>query len=167
MSLGGHDELELRLKELVEEVRRRDGQPGPRRWLCLFDLVRFRKLRKKDDEFGFGSLNKSGETSPAELLAELLRDGPPVGIHVWVWCDSANTVQRWLSREMQQQFEQRVLFAMNATDSSQLIDSPAASRLGPHRAWLFNGDRGTLEKFRPYRPPEPGWLKERVGEPAT
>jgi hypothetical protein len=169
IALGDHDDLEPRLKELVDEVRRRDGQPGPRWWLCLFDLVRFRKLRKKDDDFGFGGLSKSGETSPGDLLAELLRDGPPVGIHVWTWCDGANTVQRWLTREMQQQFEQRVVFAMNATDSSQLIDSPVASRLGPHRAWLFNGDRGTLEKFRPYRPPEPGWLRAHVsvGEPGA
>jgi len=167
VALGGHEMLDGSLKELVDEVRRRDGQPGPRRWLCLFDLVRFRKLRRKDDDFGFGSLDKSGGASPGELLAELLRDGPPVGVHVWAWCDSANTVQRWLSREMQHQFEQRVVFAMNANDSSQLIDSPVASRLGPHRAWLFCGDRGTLEKFRPYQPPEGGWLQERLRESAT
>uniref|UniRef100_A0A7C4LJT5 Cell division protein FtsK n=1 Tax=Schlesneria paludicola TaxID=360056 RepID=A0A7C4LJT5_9PLAN len=156
--LGGQHDLEARLQELVAEARRREGQPGPRRWLCLFDLVRFRKLRRKDDDFGFGGFDKSTGSAPPELLAELLRDGPPVGLHVWVWCDSANTAHRWLSRDMQQQFEHRVVFAMNATDSSQLIDSPAASRLGPHRAWLFDGERGTLEKFRPYSPPEPGWL---------
>jgi S-DNA-T family DNA segregation ATPase FtsK/SpoIIIE len=167
--LAGHDELAARLQELVDEVRRRDGQPGARRWLCLFDLVRFRKLRRKDDDYGFGGFDKAAAASPSDLLAELLRDGPPVGIHTWLWCDSANTVQRWLSREMQQHCEQRVVFAMNATDSSQLIDSPAASRLGPHRAWLFNGDRGTLEKFRPYRPPEPGWLTQHTppGEPGA
>ncbi len=147
-------DLDAKLAELVEEVRQRDGRPGPRIWLCLFDLVRFRKLRKKDDDYGFGGFDKKGGTaSPPDMLAEILRDGPSVGIHTWIWCDSVNTMSRWLSRETQGHFEQRIAFAMNATDSSQFIDSPAASRLGPNRAWLFRGDRGTLEKFRPYSPP--------------
>lgn len=147
-------DIDARLAELVEEVRKRDGQPGPRIWLCLFDLVRFRKLRKKDDDYGFGSFDKKGGTaSPPDMLAEILRDGPSVGIHTWIWCDSVNTLSRWLSREAQGHFEQRIAFAMNASDSSQFIDTPAASRLGPNRAWLFRGDRGTLEKFRPYSPP--------------
>jgi S-DNA-T family DNA segregation ATPase FtsK/SpoIIIE len=80
-------------------------------------------------------------------------DGPSVGVHVWAWCDSVNTVTRWFSRDMQGHFKQRIGFAMNATDSSQLLDSPVASRLGPNRAWLFRGDRGLLKKFRPYHPP--------------
>lgn len=148
--------LDGKLEELVEEIRRRDGRPGPRIWLCLFDLVRFRKLRKKDDDFGsFGGFDKKSAASPSEMFAEVLRDGPSVGVHTWVWSDSVNTMSRWLSREMQGHFEQRIAFAMNAADSSQLLDTPAASRLGPNRAWLFRGDRGVLEKFRPFSPPQP------------
>lgn len=157
LSLHDQADLESILKELADEVRLRDGRPGPRRWLCLFDLVRFRKLRRKDDDFGFGGFDKK-EASPSDLLAEILRDGPSVGVHVWLWCDSTNTVSRWLSREMQQQLENRVALAMNANDSSQLIDSPAASRLGANRAWLYRGDRGTLDKFRPYSAPRAGQI---------
>ncbi len=144
--------LKTQLPLLVEEIRRRDGQPGPRIWLCLYDMARFRKLRRKDDDYGFGGFDKKA-ASASDQLAEILRDGPSVGVHVWAWCDSVNTVSRWFSREMQGHFEQRIGFAMNATDSSQLLDSPVASRLGPNRAWLFRGDRGLLEKFRPYHPP--------------
>lgn len=154
LELRDANDLDGVLKELAAEVRDRDGRPGPRRWLCLFDVVRFRKLRRKDDDFGYGGFDKK-EASPSDLLAEILRDGPSVGVHVWLWCDSANTVSRWLSREMQQHLENRVALAMNASDSSQLIDTPAASRLGANRAWLFRGDRGTLDKFRPYSPPRP------------
>jgi DNA segregation ATPase FtsK/SpoIIIE, S-DNA-T family len=46
-----------------------------------------------------------------------------------------------------------VLFPMNAADSSNLIDSPLASRLGPGRAILYREDRGSAEKFRPYAVP--------------
>lgn len=145
-------DLEQVLTELVDELRTRDGKPGPRRWLTLFDLARFRKLRRKDDDFGFGGFDKKA-ASPSDQLAEILRDGPGVGIHVCIWCDSTNTMTRWLSRDMQQQLEHRVALPMNASDSSLLIDSPVASRLGANRAWLYRGDRGTLDKFRPYSLP--------------
>jgi hypothetical protein len=49
-----------------------------------------------------------------------------------------------------QDFEMRVLFQMNANDSSSLIDSPEAARLGVHRAIFYDEGQGLLEKFRPY-----------------
>jgi len=52
----------------------------------------------------------------------------------------------------------RVVFQMNATDSSNLIDTPLASRLGVHRAILYNEGRGTIEKFRPYGLPTDEWM---------
>ena len=55
----------------------------------------------------------------------------------------------------------RVLFQMSAADSSNLIDSPLASRLGQHRALYHTEDRAQPEKFRPYGPPPgctgPAW----------
>ncbi len=47
---------------------------------------------------------------------------------------------------------------MSANDSSMLIDSPAASKLGPNRALHFSEEEGRLEKFRPYGPPNDDWL---------
>ena len=57
------------------------------------------------------------------------------------------------------ELENRIVFQMNSSDSSNLIDSPAAARLGPHRALLYREESGTSEKFRPYHAPEPGWLQ--------
>ena len=57
------------------------------------------------------------------------------------------------------EFEMRVLFQMSAADSSHLIDSPAASKLGLHRALYFSEDRGHAEKFRPYGLPSADWLQ--------
>jgi hypothetical protein len=54
--------------------------------------------------------------------------------------------------------EMRVLFRMNAGDSSSLIDSPAASLLGVYRAIFDDRGQGLSEKFRPYGPPSPQWL---------
>ena len=53
---------------------------------------------------------------------------------------------------------------MSQNDSSSLIDSPVASRLGPQRALFHSEEAGALEKFRPYGLPSDEWLawvKER------
>ena len=60
---------------------------------------------------------------------------------------------------MLREFEMRVIFQMSSADSSNLIDSPAASRLGVNRALLYSDERGTTEKFRPYGPPSDEWLQ--------
>jgi hypothetical protein len=56
------------------------------------------------------------------------------------------------------ELDQRVLFQMSANEYSNLMDSPAASRLGANRAILFSEELGQQEKFRPYGPPEAKWL---------
>lgn len=43
---------------------------------------------------------------------------------------------------------------MSGNDSSVLLDSLAASRLGFYRALVASEEMGTVEKFRPYAPPE-------------
>ena len=47
---------------------------------------------------------------------------------------------------------------MSINDSSALIDSPAAGRLGENRALYFNEEQGKTEKFRPYGLPDQAWL---------
>ncbi|WP_157605427.1 FtsK/SpoIIIE domain-containing protein [Schlesneria paludicola] len=149
------------LEALIAELHRRADEPGAPIVLVIYDLARFRDLRKSDDEYSYGGGFGSGEpkaASPAQNFTEILRDGPSAGIFTIAWVDSFQTSQRWLSREQMNRFELRVLFAMNANDSSSLVDSPLAGRLGENRALLYRGDLGTLEKFRPYSPPTADWL---------
>jgi hypothetical protein len=61
------------------------------------------------------------------------------------------------------EFEMRVLFQMSANDSANLIDSPAATMLGLHRALFYNEHLGTLETFRPYAMPDSVWIEEIAG----
>ena len=39
---------------------------------------------------------------------------------------------------------------MSANDSSYLMDTPAASRLGAERALIFSEEKGATERFRPF-----------------
>ena len=56
------------------------------------------------------------------------------------------------------EFGLRVLFQMGANDSSALMDSPAASRLGRNRALFVTDETSQPEKFRPYGMPSNAWL---------
>ena len=69
-----------------------------------------------------------------------------------------NNFQRAFERNAMREFEVRILFQMSQNDSGNLIDSPLAGRLGPHRALLFSEEQGRLEKFRPYQLPDDAWL---------
>jgi energy-coupling factor transporter ATP-binding protein EcfA2 len=138
-------------------LRHQQGQDvAPPIYLFLYNLGRFRDL-KKEEEFSFSSGEDKAD-SPAKQFAAILRDGPPLGIHSLVWCDTFSNLSRMLDRQSLRDFEMRVLFQMNANDSSSLTDTPEASRLGVHRALFYDEGQGRMEKFRPYGLPSPEWL---------
>jgi DNA segregation ATPase FtsK/SpoIIIE, S-DNA-T family len=160
------------INTLAKELEKRQAanhNPAhdPAVYVLIYGLQRFRVLRKTEDEFSF-SLSSSdddgGAAKPANTgkqFADLLRDGPAVGIHVLAWADTAVAVDRTLDRGSLREFDHRVLFQMSAADSSTLIDSPAANKLGFHRALAYSEEQGVMEKFRPYALPDQAWL-ERV-----
>ncbi len=133
--------------------------------LLLHGLQRFRSLRRDEDDFSFGS--SDAPPKPDRVLASVLRDGPPLGVHVVAWADTASSLQRVVDRNGMREFDQRVLMQMGANDSSGLIDSPAASRLGAERALLFSEERGTVERFRPFEPASDSELAALVRAPAS
>jgi DNA segregation ATPase FtsK/SpoIIIE, S-DNA-T family len=148
------------LAELVAEIdRRQKGESTDRspRFLLVFGVHRFRELRKAEDDFGFGRRGER-EPSPAERFNVILRDGPPVGIHIIAWCDSLTGLNRAFERPQLREFGMRVLFQMSAADSSTLMDTPAASRLKRHQALFLLEDQERPEKFRPYGMPPADWL---------
>jgi hypothetical protein len=148
------------IARLAAEVRRRlDEQVTDAEsvFVVIRDLARFRELRRNESDFGF-SMGGDAKATPAQELVTLLKDGPAVGVHVLIWCDSLTNLQRTFDRGTLKEFELRVLFQMSGSDSSQLVDSPVAVKLGPQRALFIHEETGTLEKFRPYAFPGDEWL---------
>ena len=140
---------------------RQKGESADRspRYLIIHGIHRFRDLRKSDDDMGFGRRGAERVVSATEHFANILRDGPSVGVHVIVWCDVLTNLQRSIDRQLLREFGMRVLFQMNANDSSTLIDNPVASRLGRNRAIFVTEEQAQPEKFRPYGLPSRDWLK--------
>jgi hypothetical protein len=164
--VGGWREVPAIIAEVAGEVERRQQHPeGPMSpwFLFVYSLQRFRDIRPAEDDFGSFSRREEEAPNPGKLFKTVLRDGAAVGVYLVVWCDTMNNVTRSLERSGLREFEMRVLFQMSGSDSSNLIDSPAASRLGMHRAIFYSEDRGQPEKFRPYGLPPQAWL-DRMAE---
>lgn len=126
-------------------------------YLVAYHLSRFRDLRKGDD-YSF-SFSDDDSANAAGQLTNLLREGPSFGMHALLWCDTYTNATRTLDRNALRELESRVLLQMSAADSSNLMDSPAASKLGVNRAILYSEERGEAEKFRPYGRPTDEWLQ--------
>jgi hypothetical protein len=161
------------LTEVAEEVERRQQQhelEGPAVYLFIHGLQRFRDLRRGEDDFGF-SRSDDQPATPDKQLAMILKEGPRLGVYTMLWCDSLNNVNRCFDRPTLRELGMLVLFQMSAADSSTLIDTPLASKLGLNRALFHSEDRGQAEKFRPYGLPPAAWLawvKEQLhGRPAV
>ena len=148
--------------ELAAEIKRRQESTSDDQapiYIFIYDIQRFRDLRKSDDDFGYTRYDEDKPVPPSKLFGDVLRDGPPVGIHTIIWCDSVNNMNRTLDRQGMKEFENRILFQMSANDSSTLIDTPAASKLGENRALYYSEEENRIEKFRPYGVPELEWLE--------
>lgn len=151
------------INEIAEEVKRRqenDHAGAPDIYLFVYALQRYRALRKSEESFSFSASDEEKGADAGKQFAEVLREGPPNGVHVVAWADTAVALDRTLDRHSMREFDNRVLFQMSAADSSNLIDSPAANKLGFHRALAYSEEQGVVEKFRPYGLPEAQWLQQ-------
>lgn len=176
VKVSGNAESGATIAELAAELDRRRANDSPTAagsppWFVLvYDLSRFRNLRKQEDDYGFSGFGDKAEgeaARPDKQFAELLREGAAYGIHLLVWCDTLTNFNRTLDRQGLREFDTRVLLQMSAADSSLLIDVAAASQLGRRRALLYREDEGRLEKFRPFAVPTDEWLAwfaEQLGE---
>ncbi len=127
--------------------------------MAIRDIGQFRSLRKEDDDFSLGGFGTPKAATPASQFSDLVRRGATVGIHVIVWADTFSNAMRWLSNSLLREFENRIAFRMNQTDSSSLVDTPMAATLVPGRAILYRDQTGTAEKFRPFAQPTSVWLE--------
>jgi len=160
-NVGWHDVVDT-IAELAHEVDARvqeSRHDAPSIFLMIFGLQRYRMLRRNEDVF---SLSRDEEATPHcdAQFADLLREGPTVGVHTLVWANTLSTLERTLDRQTIHEFDHRVLFQMSTADSSNLIDSPIANQLGLHRALLHSEEQGGMERFRPYAAIPEGWLIE-------
>jgi len=156
------EELDNRLANEEESLNEM-----PTIYLIIYGFQRARDL-EKDDGFSYKlPIGSTSETQPksnyGNEFVSILREGPLLGIHNIIWCDTFSNFQRRLDRTKLREFQMRVVLQIGEDDSTQLIDTKAASKIGPHRAFFYNEEEGHLEKFRPFALPEEEWILD-IGE---
>ena len=154
-------DIDASIGSIYEEFQKRstDGSDGkPPVFLLIHSVQKFKKLRYEDD-FSF-SMDEDDGPKPGNQLSEIICEGPGLGIHVILACDTYSNLGRFLSRKALQECELRVLFQMSANDSAALIDSPKAGTLGMSRGLFYNEQEGYQEIFHPYALPGADWFEE-------
>jgi hypothetical protein len=164
LRIGRRRQLPDIIREVAGEVKRRvaeDSQSRPAWFLVVYGLQRARDLRDElgPPTFSFSSSEPEGP-STAQQFASILRDGPDVGVHTIVWCDSVTNLNRVVDSRLLREFGLRVALQMSEQDSLGLLDSPIARQLGPYRAIFYVDDEARQEKFRPYAVPDEEWLRD-------
>jgi DNA segregation ATPase FtsK/SpoIIIE, S-DNA-T family len=161
-SLRKASEADAVVAELSSELTAREaagvGPNSPAIVLAVRNIGQFRSLRRDEDDFGMSGFGVARSATPASQLGDLIRKGPLVGIHVIVWSDTFSNAMRWLSNSLLREFDSRIAFRLNQTDSSSLIDTPAAASLSPGRAILYRDQTGAADRFRPFSWPSQQWL---------
>ncbi len=158
VSHGKNKNVKAYLESLKEEVERRldDESTGDSNiYLTLLATQRGRKFRKID---GY-TLSEEGE-----LLSYILKEGADVGVFVIMHVDNLNNMGRCFDDAIRNEFSQRIALQMSADDSTNLIDSDIASKLGPDRAYYYDETEGILKKFKPYTKPNLMWFENLLAQ---
>jgi hypothetical protein len=149
LEVAGPRQAGALLTQLLALLERRlEGESGPEVFFLIPGLQRWRELRGPDAFV---------QSEPAKGLTRLAEEGPEVGIHLLAWADSLATVERVFKRGGLAHFDLRVALQMSDKESSDLLGSAVAARLGENRALFRHEDweAGRMEKFKPYALPEP------------
>jgi ABC-type multidrug transport system fused ATPase/permease subunit len=153
-------QIEEAISGLAAEVQKRLAEniyDGPIEFLFISGLQRYRMLHKKEEDWSMSSEQNS--ISLDKQLTNIISDGPAVGIHTIIGVDTFGMLEKVLGRKTLGEFNNQVLFQMSNADSSSLIDSPIANKLGFQQALFYNQEQGIFEKFRFYAPPDENWLR--------
>ncbi|MBL8812837.1 MAG: hypothetical protein JNM43_21910, partial [Planctomycetaceae bacterium] len=161
-------EVDSVITDLFQEMTARENgdvpHDAPEILLAIRNLGQFRTLRREEDDFGMGAFGSSKTVTTASMLGDLIRKGPLVGIHLMIWADTFSNAMRWLSNSLLREFDTRIAFRLNQTDSASLIDTPAAASLSQGRAILYRDQTGSADRFRPFSWPGEEWLKTLAGD---
>lgn len=146
------DVLSAYLDEVNERVEQDDSR-RPAKLLFLFGVHRAREL-----DSDVGSLDVDGDL--VEQLERVMRDGPEVGVHVWLWSDSVAGASRRLTPRMMRETGWRVAGKMSGDDSHAFIGTGQAADLRESQLLIVNEDRGVSTRVTAYAPPSRGWVAQ-------
>lgn len=153
------------LERLRAEVQRRvdeDDTSGHAIFVLLYGMHRARDF---DPDF----VDYDSEVDLPDVLTRILRDGPEVGVHTFMWFDSVTAISRRLPAAAVRESAWRLAGRMSADDSTSFVGVDSASSLREQQILAVNEDRGILQRCTTISEPSPTWtqqlLKLVLGDP--
>jgi S-DNA-T family DNA segregation ATPase FtsK/SpoIIIE len=153
------------LEAIVTDRTDREATSEPSVILALLGLHRARDLRS-DDAGGFANaFDSEPAVNLTRCLEKILQDGPDVGVHALLWCDSFGNLERVVDRRGLNEIGLRVSGSLSPAESHRLFDEEVAAGIDkPHRLVKFDDEHvGVFELFRPYSLPTPAFLQTFAG----
>lgn len=142
------------LRAEITERTELDDYSAPARVLILIGIHRARELSA---EAAYDVDSESGR------LADVLRRGPEVGVHVIAWGDRYAAIDRRIGPDTLRQFGHKVLATAAEDDSRALIDSELAAELTPTQFAVDDYDNARTSIVRRFDGPEIAWLDHLAG----
>ena len=106
------------------------------------------------------------EADLPELLGQILRDGPEVGVHTFMWFETLAGISRRLPSSATREVSWRLAGKMSADDSSSFIGVDGASSLREQQLLAANEDRGVLQRCTTIAAPPPDWIQGLLAQVA-
>jgi len=144
------------LKRIGEDVKRRvddDDTLSPATFLVVYGMHRAR-------DFDQDSVDYDPDADLPELLGHILRDGPEVGVHTFIWFETLGAISRRLPSSAIREISWRLAGKMSADDSSSFIGVDGASSLREQQLIAANEDRGMIQRCTTIASPPAKWIRE-------
>lgn len=155
-SIHGRRQAPALLASLRDDVRQRIAEDLTSQSPAL--LVLSGMHRARDFDADGSDYETASELSDA--LTEIMRDGPEVGIHTVVWCDTLQNLSRRLPPGGLRELAWRLVGKMSADDSASLIAVDTAASLREQQVIAANEDRGVLQRCTAIGVPAAAWMRE-------
>ncbi len=142
------------LEQYEKEVKARIDEDDARRPALVLFLFGVHRARDLNAEFG----NLDADAELVERLEFVMRDGPEVGVHVWLWADSVAGAARRLTSRMMREVGWRIAGRMSGDDSQSFVNSGQAVDLRDSQILMVNEDHGASTRMTAFAAPPPEWL---------
>ena len=141
------------LSIMVDERVEADDVGAEATLLMLFGMHRAR-------DFDTESVDFDTERDLPGLLARIVRNGPEVGVHTFMWCETLPALSRRVGSAVTRECSWRLAGRMSADDSHSLIGVDTAVGLREQQVIVANEDLGRIQRCTSLsRPPAP-WVDE-------
>lgn len=155
---------ESALASVVEEIDRRQDEQDFSSAPIILTLFGIQKARDLDPNSFSSPLSFDDESSPSlhELIERIAAEGPEVGVHVVATVDTAQGLEKRLSRKLQHEFSFRLIGSMSNEDISQLTSATVRIRPDQGQMLYYDLDTGETKKYLPYVLNDTDWVTKAL-----